>query len=95
MIVSCSCFNPTPSLAAMVVNHFDMKESTLTYNLGGMGCSSSLVSIDLAKHLLQARLSDCLGQDARTSFARSCLLGEDSGILRSTAACKSLQSCST
>ena len=58
MIVSCSCFNPTPSLAAMVVNHFDMKESTLTYNLGGMGCSSSLVSVDLAKHLLQARASD-------------------------------------
>ena len=52
IIVSCSCFGPTPSLAAMVVNHFDMKESTLTYNLGGMGCSSSVIAVDLAKHLL-------------------------------------------
>ncbi|CAK0733116.1 hypothetical protein CVIRNUC_000228 [Coccomyxa viridis] len=54
VIVSCSCFGPTPSLAAMVVNRFDMKESTLTYNLGGMGCSSSVIAVDLAKHLLTA-----------------------------------------
>ena len=52
LLVSCSCFGPTPSLAAMVVNRFDMKESTLTYNLGGMGCSSSVIAVDLAKHLL-------------------------------------------
>ena len=52
VIVSCSCFGPTPSLAAMVVNRFDIKESTLTYNLGGMGCSSSVIAVDLAKHLL-------------------------------------------
>ena len=52
MIVSCSCFGPTPSLAAMVVNRFEMKESMLTYNLGGMGCSSSVIAVDLAKHLL-------------------------------------------
>ena len=56
VIVSCSCFSPTPSLAAMVVNHFDMRESTLTYNLGGMGCSSSVIAVDLAKHLLTVRL---------------------------------------
>ena len=83
MIVSCSCFNPTPSLAAMVVNHFDMKESTLTYNLGGMGCSSSLVSVDLAKHLLQACASDYLGCGTLTLLlARSCLLGEGFSILK-------------
>ena len=52
MIVSCSCFGPTPSLAAMVVNRFEMREATLTYNLGGMGCSSSVIAVDLAKHLL-------------------------------------------
>ena len=77
MIVSCSCFNPTPSLAAMVVNHFDMKESTLTYNLGGMGCSSSLVSVDLAKHLLQARLSDCFGWNVCTLACKEMPVGEE------------------
>ena len=39
----------------MVVNRFEMRESTLTYNLGGMGCSSSVIAVDLAKHLLTVR----------------------------------------
>ncbi|EEF26259.1 acyltransferase, putative, partial [Ricinus communis] len=30
-----------------------LKENISSYNLGGMGCSAGLISIDLAKHLLQ------------------------------------------
>jgi hypothetical protein len=37
----------------MVVNHYKMRVDVATYNLGGMGCSAGLISIDLAKHLLQ------------------------------------------
>ena len=55
-MVSCSCFAPTPSMAAMLVNRFKFKESVLTYNLSGMGCSSSLVCVDLAHHLLKVHL---------------------------------------
>lgn len=109
VITSCSCFAPTPSMAAMLVNsefkvllcfflfaapllrplprlvfhsssflslslfsssslrkttqknetkklstEFRMRQDVLTYSMAGMGCSSSLVCIDLAKHLLQA-----------------------------------------
>jgi len=54
VITSCSCFAPTPSMAAMLVNRFKMRRDVLTYSMAGMGCSSSLVCIDLAKHLLQA-----------------------------------------
>ncbi|XP_077245434.1 3-ketoacyl-CoA synthase 11-like [Tasmannia lanceolata] len=53
LIVNCSLFNPTPSLSAMIVNHYKMRGNILSYNLGGMGCSAGLVSIDLAKQLLQ------------------------------------------
>ncbi|XP_047334336.1 3-ketoacyl-CoA synthase 11-like [Impatiens glandulifera] len=53
LIVNCSLFNPTPSLSAMVVNHYKMRGNILSYNLGGMGCSAGLISIDLAKQLLQ------------------------------------------
>lgn len=41
-------------MAAMLVNHFKMRPETLTYNLSGMGCSSSLVCVDMASHLLKA-----------------------------------------
>lgn len=55
MIVSCSCYAPTPSMAACLVNRLRMRPDVLTYHLAGMGCSSSLVCVDLAKRLLQAR----------------------------------------
>uniref|UniRef100_A0ACD5W5Y3 Uncharacterized protein n=1 Tax=Avena sativa TaxID=4498 RepID=A0ACD5W5Y3_AVESA len=53
VVVNCSLFNPTPSLSAMVVNHYKLRGNVASYNLGGMGCSAGLISIDLAKQLLQ------------------------------------------
>ena len=52
-MVNCSLFNPTPSLSAMIINHFKMKSNIVSYNLGGMGCSAGVISISLAKELLQ------------------------------------------
>ncbi|OIV90717.1 hypothetical protein TanjilG_15103 [Lupinus angustifolius] len=53
LVVNCSLFNPTPSLSAMIVNHYKLRGNIQSYNLGGMGCSAGLLSIDLAKQLLQ------------------------------------------
>ncbi|XP_048440232.1 3-ketoacyl-CoA synthase 11-like [Pyrus x bretschneideri] len=53
LVVNCSLFNPTPSLSSMVVNHYKLRGNVVSYNLGGMGCSAGLISIDLAKQLLQ------------------------------------------
>jgi 3-ketoacyl-CoA synthase len=54
LVVNCSLFNPTPSLSAMIVNHYKLRTNIKSYNLGGMGCSAGLISIDLAKDLLKA-----------------------------------------
>jgi len=53
LVVNCSLFNPTPSLCAMIVNKYKMRSNIKCYNLAGMGCSAGLISIDLAKDLLQ------------------------------------------
>ncbi|GMH45598.1 hypothetical protein BSKO_13555 [Bryopsis sp. KO-2023] len=53
LIVNCSLFNPTPSLTAMIVNHFKMRSDITTYNLSGMGCSAGVIAVDLARELLQ------------------------------------------
>lgn len=54
LIVNCSLFNPTPSLSAMIVNHYKMRGNILSFNLGGMGCSASIIAIDLARDMLNA-----------------------------------------
>jgi 3-ketoacyl-CoA synthase len=53
LIVNCSLFSPTPSLSAMIVNKYKMRGDIRSYNLGGMGCSASLISVDLARDILQ------------------------------------------
>lgn len=60
IIVNCSLFNPTPSLCAMIINHFKMRPDVVSYNLSGMGCSAGLISIALAKELLQVCYSHLL-----------------------------------
>jgi 3-ketoacyl-CoA synthase len=52
LVVNCSTFCPIPSMSAMVVNHFGLREDIETFNLGGMGCSAGVVGISLAKDML-------------------------------------------
>ena len=54
LIVNCSLFSPTPSLCAMVMNRFKMREDVMSYNLSGMGCSASLVGVELAQNVLRS-----------------------------------------
>ncbi|KAG8051751.1 hypothetical protein GUJ93_ZPchr0001g32411 [Zizania palustris] len=53
LIVNCSIFTPTPVFADMVVNRYKLRSDVQNVNLSGMGCSAGLVSVGLAKNLLQ------------------------------------------
>ncbi|KAL2896585.1 3-ketoacyl-CoA synthase 10 [Bienertia sinuspersici] len=52
LIVNCSTLNTTPSLSAMVINHYKLKQKVQSFNLGGMGCAAGTVAIDLAQDML-------------------------------------------
>jgi 3-ketoacyl-CoA synthase len=56
LVVNCSLFSPTPSLSAMIVNKYKLRSNIKSFNLSGMGCSAGLLSIDLARDLLQVGL---------------------------------------
>lgn len=53
VVVNCSLYSPSPSLACMVVNRYKLRGNVKSYSLAGMGCSAGLISIDLAQRLLQ------------------------------------------
>lgn len=54
LVVNCGVLNTTPSLSAMVINHYKLRHNINSFNLGGMGCSAGIIAIDLAKDLLNA-----------------------------------------
>ncbi|WVZ70267.1 hypothetical protein U9M48_018944 [Paspalum notatum var. saurae] len=53
VIVNCSIFTPTPVLADMVISRYELRHDVRSVNLSGMGCSAALISIGLAKNILQ------------------------------------------
>ena len=55
LVVNCSLFNPTPSLSAMIINHFRMRSDVTSFNLAGMGCSAGVLAVQLAQKLLQTQ----------------------------------------
>lgn len=55
LVINCSLFSPTPSLCAMVISKFGLRQDIQSFNLSGMGCGASLISVGLAKDLLQRR----------------------------------------
>ena len=79
LIVNCSLFNPTPSLSAMIVNYFKMKSNIVSYNLSGMGCSAGVISISLARELLQVIIIAAMhfarhAELASSPFFQSCCI---------------------
>ncbi|TKW14785.1 hypothetical protein SEVIR_5G190000v4 [Setaria viridis] len=53
VVVNCSIFTPTPVFADMVVSRYKLRDDVRTVNLSGMGCSAGLVSVGLARNLLE------------------------------------------
>ncbi|XP_074264117.1 3-ketoacyl-CoA synthase 11-like [Silene latifolia] len=81
LVVNCSLFNPVPSLSAMVVNHYKLRGNIMTYNLGGMGCSAGLISIDLAKDLLQVHKNTYALVVSMESITRNWYCGNSRSML--------------
>ena len=85
LVVNCSLFCPTPSLSAMLVNKFGMRDDVLSFNLGGMGCSASVISVDLVRRLLRSSENrNCLALVVSTeNITQNWYRGNDRSMLLS------------
>lgn len=54
VVTTVSLFTSFPSLTSRIINRYKMREDTKVYNLSGMGCSGSLVGIDLVQQLFRS-----------------------------------------
>ncbi|PHU13725.1 3-ketoacyl-CoA synthase 3 [Capsicum chinense] len=53
LVVNISMLATIPSLSSRIINHYKLREDIKVYNLTGMGCSASLISINIVQNIFK------------------------------------------
>ncbi|XP_031487333.1 3-ketoacyl-CoA synthase 12-like [Nymphaea colorata] len=82
LVVNVSMLSAMPSLASRIINRYKMKQDVKVFNLSGMGCSASLISLDMVRNLFKIHddvtalvvTSECIGPNWYAGNQRSMLV---------------------
>ncbi|CAM0902690.1 unnamed protein product [Alopecurus aequalis] len=54
LVTNCTAFNPTPSMADMIINRYKLRDDVRSVHVSGMGCSAGVIAVEVASNLLRA-----------------------------------------
>ncbi|GAB4860324.1 3-ketoacyl-CoA synthase 12 [Ancistrocladus abbreviatus] len=82
LVVNVSMLSIAPSLCSRIINNYKMRDDVKAFNLTGMGCSASLISIDAVRNIFKCYkdsyalvvTSECLSPNWYSGNDRSMIL---------------------
>ncbi|XP_071686744.1 3-ketoacyl-CoA synthase 12-like [Rutidosis leptorrhynchoides] len=83
LVVNISMLACMPSLSSRIVHKYKMREDIKTYNLSGMGCSASFVSINIVESIFKSRKNQLAMVVTSESLTPNWYIGNDKSMILS------------
>ncbi|KAG6607206.1 3-ketoacyl-CoA synthase 12, partial [Cucurbita argyrosperma subsp. sororia] len=81
LVVNISSMSTSPSFASRIINRYKMREDIKVFNISGMGCSASLISIDIVRRLFKSYKNSYAIVVTSESLTPNWYLGNDRSMI--------------